>query len=140
MFVWCFKLAFVTGQTSAPASTEGWSGGRIVETGPTTGQMPSSSVLFWDEFMDSLSAGHASELRLVSAEILGCLCRTWWWSVVALVIGQTKPGVSMSKSGWEGGRILLVVPTIGQTRWAVAAMMLWLEGSSTNLMVLRWPC
>lgn len=96
----------------------------MVETGPATGQMPSSRALFLGELMDSFRAGQASALRLVSAEMPGCLCRMWWWSVVALVTGQTRPGVSMSKSGCEGGRMVLVVPTTGQTCCAVAAMVL----------------
>ena len=123
MPVWCFRVALVTGQTS-PVSVGGWLGGRMVETGPTTGQMPSSRALFVGELMDSLRAGQASALRLVSAEIPGCLWRVRWWSVVALVTGQTKPGVLMSKSGWEGGRMVLVVPTMGQTCCAVAAILL----------------
>lgn len=53
---------------------------------------------------------------------LGCADRFWWWSVEALVIGQTWPGLVMSKEGWEGGRMVLVVPTTGQTVAAVAIL------------------
>jgi hypothetical protein len=47
----------------------------MVETGPTTGQIPSSRALFVGELIDSLRAGQASAPRLVSAEIPGCLWR-----------------------------------------------------------------
>jgi len=78
--------------------------------GPTTGQTDSSSSAGSVEER-SLSAGQAlvSVLEMVEGRA-GCAERLWWWSVEALVMGQTWPGLEASKEGWKGGRTVLVVP------------------------------
>jgi len=52
----------------------------------------------------------------------GCLARgtLLWCLFEALVTGQTSELSVASKSGCEGGRMVLVVPTTGQIAWVVA--------------------
>lgn len=109
----------MTGQTSPSFAfaVEGWSGGRTDETVPTTGQMASSMACCSGRETILERAGHDSAFERSSelVKMPGCLLRLWWWSVVALVTGQTSPGAERSSSGCLGGRTVLVVPTMGQT-------------------------
>lgn len=97
--LWWAFVAFVTGQTasSSASSVLGWSTGRKALTGPTTGQVASVSVAGVLAFLSAGQAVASLPCWAMLAEamavlgVVGWADRLWWWVVVALVTGQTRP-------------------------------------------------
>ena len=87
---------------------------------PTTGQRASSISWALGSLTADLRAGQDVAVEeVLEAGIEGCVCRLWWWSVVAPTTGQVWPSLERSIEGWLGGRTSLVVPITGQAIFAV---------------------